>query len=414
MFGQGAGPATKAASVAVITGMIAGAPVRVGHEATQTRAAFSLQAPLDRYAAGEFAEAIQDVDGSLLTARDFIASAQAWIDAGDPAARRRREVVAAAFALEVVWTSTRRTIGARSPTFARDGDGDLTLLALHSGASSGLTDPDGGAALSVTAWGCQVMSRPGLITASERWWWLASVAVLEDGHLWRALSGGSTDDRSAARRELAGGHLAHARERVPDEPRWRLADLVVQEAINMTRGAGEGPGPAPLTRAHVLPDEPLPATARGRMSELEGEFAELARQPPLAGEAEVHLGYLAMRARRWDAALAHFDRARASTREPFLLVTASYLSGWIQEQLGHASEALAAYRRANALAPGQRNLSTRLAAQLFLSGERVEAYRILDDALKTPRPPEDVYDMFKRGDERLVPEYLAHLHEALR
>ena len=372
----------------------------------------SLQAPLDRYAAGEFAKAIQEVDGSQWTARDFIASAQTWIDAADPATHRRREVVAAAFTLEVVWTSTRKMIGGRETELAFASEPDMTTFMPSSRASQRLTS--GSVVLSVTAWGCQLMSRPGPVAASERWWWLASVAVLEDSHLWRALIGGNKDDRSAERRELASGHLAHARERIPDEPRWRLAEVVAQEAIDMTRGAAEGPGPAPLTRAHVLPDEPLPVLARSKISELEGEFAALAQQPSLAGEAEVHLGYLAMRARRWDAALAHFDQARASTSEPFLLATTSYLSGWIQEQLGHPSDALADYRRANALAPSQRNLSTRFAAQLFLAGERVEAYRILDDVLKAPNPPEDLYGMLKRGDERLVPEYLTHLREALR
>lgn len=128
----------------------------------------------------------------------------------------------------------------------------------------------------------------------------------------------------------------------------------------------------------------------------------------------MHLGYVALQRRRWSDALAHLDHARSLLTEPFLIAVAEYFRGWLFEQMARPADAIVAYRRALELAPRTRNVATLLAAQLFLANERVEAYRILDDAFKAEPEPIDLVVQFERGQARLLPEYIARLREALQ
>jgi tetratricopeptide (TPR) repeat protein len=164
----------------------------------------------------------------------------------------------------------------------------------------------------------------------------------------------------------------------------------------------------------VLNDRALGGRALDAIPQAIHDFEVLARDPALAGEAEVHLGYLELRRKQWADALAHFDRARPLLTEPFLRAVTDYLSGWVDERLKRPDDAVAAYRRAYALAPRMRDLSTLLAAQLFEQHQQVEAYAILTRALTTDDPPFDLLPMFERGDARLVPEFIRQMREALR
>jgi len=271
--------------------------------------------------------------------------------------------------------------------------------------------------LPVVAWACarldalQAVS-PAALSPAERQWWLASIGMLQNAGTWRALEGGSPAsdaDRkaglSAVGREIVTGHLAHARARLGDDPRVRLADAIAQTAQFVRRASGVG-------RVDVLRDEAR--SDHRQIAAAQKRFHALAGEPGLAGEIAVREGYLAVLLRKRSGALAHLDRARKLTDDPFLIATADYLSGWIHEREGRPAEAIAAYRRAHASAPRVRNLSTRLAAQLFLTNERAEAYQILDAGLTTVPPVIDLITLLNRGDARQVPGYIDAMREALR
>ena len=115
-----------------------------------------------------------------------------------------------------------------------------------------------------------------------------------------------------------------------------------------------------------------------------------------------------------DDELWYWTKMSQLATEPFLIAVAEYFRGWLFEQIARPADAIVAYRRALELAPRTRSVATLLAAQLFLANERVEAYRILDDAFKAEPEPIDLVVQFERGLARLLPEYLARLREALQ
>jgi tetratricopeptide (TPR) repeat protein len=245
--------------------------------------------------------------------------------------------------------------------------------------------------------------------------------VLEDARTWHALLGsdskvraGSDDEAmlSFTEREIVQGHVAHARSRIPGEPRWRLAAAMAQASRDL--GSFDFHEDPLLVGNQFLRDEPPLGSASSKIPRVAQSFTALKDEPALAGEAEVRVGLLEMRRRRWADALPHLRRGQELSTEPFLRAVAHYLSGWASERLGRSADALASYRQAVALAPAVRNLSTLLAAQLFLGNERAEAYRILDVAVKANPPAPDLITLFERGDARLVPSYLNKLREALR
>lgn len=136
--------------------------------------------------------------------------------------------------------------------------------------------------------------------------------------------------------------------------------------------------------------------------------------PALAGEAALRIGYLEMRRRQWRDALGRFEAARLASSEPTLKAIADYFAGWVQEQQEQPDEAIIAYRRAHAITPLMRNLTTRLSALLFLRGERTEAYALLDPAINAQPAPTDLLFVFERADARFVPESLVAIRKVLQ
>jgi tetratricopeptide (TPR) repeat protein len=372
---------------------------------------------LDLYSRGEHAAAINRPDVRSLSLGGVTAGAESWIAAADPSAHPRREQVATAFALDLVWATTRNTRNA----YADGSDpahGLMTPLQYH-WQKLGLSDPK--SEFWVVAWGCRLMPVAGPPSVEERWWWLASVGLLEDSYAWHELIGiggaqtssatpnGQSD--SGVMREQIQGHLAHAGLRIPDEPRLRLAQVVAQAAVDL------GPRFNWLQdRPDVLRDDDdhLRHFPPARVPESERAFEALKSDPSLAAEAELHIGYLELRRRQWAAAIPHFDKVRELGVAPLLQAQASYFAGWTHERLGHTAESIADYRLALAAAPGMRNVSTLLAAELFLTNQRSEAYSILRAGLTADPAPFDLLTMFERGDASLVPVYIGKMREALR
>ncbi len=385
---------------------------RLGAHAT------SIADALDNYNRGNFHDAVQDVGTQRPTIGGLTSEAERWIAAGDPAKLDRRRLVAAAFALDVAWT-----IGG-----ARDSQIELGPT------PSVVTDPrsrwsgarfDQGLLNSgplAISWACaQISSITSPPTVAERWWWLASIGVLDDRYAWQMLAGSTQPSPGdlkkilktlppanvAAMKDFIDGHIAHARTRVPDEPRWQLDDVVARSSRDIGPNWNSG-------RIDLLHADKLPAGKADAVSRAEKSFSALTTNAALAGEAELHLGYLALERNSWTTALTHFDLARTQLSEPIMLAVTDYFAGWVDEHLGRRADAIATYRRAYALAPKMRNLATLLAADLFLTPDRAEAYPMLDNAFSANPPPLDLLTIFRRGDARLVNEYRARMQEALR
>jgi tetratricopeptide (TPR) repeat protein len=363
---------------------------------------------LARYAAGEHDAAIASLDARM-TVGALRAAAEAWVDAGDAASRPQRRRIAAAFMLDAVWSAI------RGP--------EEVLWGLEWRANwskpwdSPISSPR--SVFAVVAWGCDAMSSTpdarsadessGQPATADALWFLASVGALQGVRASAALleSRGTPQSRPTwdplLVRELEIGHLAHARARVPDEPRWQMAETLARHDRVGTWQFRQRPG--------VLRYAPRrPETIAGLLS----GFEPMTRHASLASEAQLRVAYADIWRKRWRDAIARIDGVRPQLEEPFLAAVAEYLRGWASEQLARRDEAIASYRRTLDLAPGMRNPTTLLAGQLYLADRRAEAYDLLESLYASPSDPLDLIAQFERGDARLVPAYLRRLRKALK
>lgn len=387
-----------------ICAAVVAAMMAVGPGSRQAR----LHEALDLYARGAHSAALALAHPDELTARTLLDRADQWLQAAPGDQQARRRLVAAAFTLDRVWNSTRNEHNALSQGLGwTQGLSHLERLPLSHSA----------ALLAVVVWGCELVTdlEPG--DPAERWWWLASVGALQDAVALDPLLGDSRlvtgrPLEPPMARALDEGHLAHARTRLPAEPRWALVEIVARsrQRVGPVDRVQDVTG---LRRADVLRDE-----RHDRAEAIAGfrrSFERLARdEPRLSGEAWLHAGYLDLLARRWREALERFERARPLLEEPVLLAALDYFSGWTHDRLDQPAEALAAYERAHVIAPAVRNLSTLLAAQLFRANERTRAYEVLEAGLQADPVPLDLRTLVERGEARLVPMYLERMREALR
>jgi tetratricopeptide (TPR) repeat protein len=154
-----------------------------------------------------------------------------------------------------------------------------------------------------------------------------------------------------------------------------------------------------------------------RLLPVASEFAALANEyPSVRAEADVHIGYLAIRAARPDAALQPLAAAVTSD-DPYLRYLAEHFTGRALEMLNRRADAIAAYRRALAIAPAAPSTSTLLAAQLFASddaADRSEAHTVLEAAVAASPRPVDPWDLYWQGDARLRTVYMDRLRQDLR
>ena len=357
-----------------------------------------LQLAFDRYAGGDYAAGLANID-SQLTIGAVRTAAERWMAAGDDSTRARRRRVAAAVMLEAVWAATRH----REVLW----DFEWTTIWTRSWEPR-LADVR--AVLPIVAWGCDVISHAQRPHPADSIWFLASVGALQDVRAHSALSEyrGQPGPQPAwdplVRRDLAEGHLVHARSSSPGEPRWKLAGLLAEAEREVGFLANhQRPG---VLRNGVWRPQALPR--------IQERLATLADDPQVSGEVRLRIAYAEIHRRRWREALVEIDRARSSLTEPFLIAVAEYLHGWASEQLDQQAEAIAAYRRTLEIAPGMRNAITLLAAQLYSANQRTEAYQLLEAMYASPSHPRDLIVQFERGDARLVPAYFTRLREALR
>jgi hypothetical protein len=341
---------------------------------------------IERYARGDFDGALAGAPDFRLLVSDLTAALDQWIAAGEPSARPARTRTAVLFSLEFIWKSTRSWVNTTKTNLDPRGrvvPGDAAHVRVWSFVAQGL----------VGRWCAERLATSGPADAFERLDWLATIGVMEDGHAWHDVL------------DVATAGLA----RVPGEPRLRLAQVLARTNIDLGSLRVSD-----TVRADLLTDENLPSSVTNRIPKAIQQLDVLLNVPAVAGELQLRAGYLELRRRKWQPALDRLDRARELLQEPALIATADYFDGWIHERLKEPALAIAAYRRAHARTPLVRNLSTSLAALLFVGHERDEAYAILDRALNAPEPPDDLLFALEHGDARYLPALIREARGLVR
>ena len=369
----------------------------------------ALDSTLDRYASGDFGAVDQWIPSPSITVGYVTARLEKWTPAQSGLSHDRQQLVKAAFALELAAIAV-TSLNGRFP------DGYDPTGHLDSPLTEWDTFPvrSWRAAFPLIAWGCSQLPSAGDVSNAERAWWRSSIAVLEDDLAWTALAGGRKQPGenkkffAPAARELVDGHLAHARQRLGNDPHIDLATALARTQSRLLAGQHEDMW---LQSEHLMRDEPArnPA-AIGLAKKL---LAPLENQPDVAAEASLHLGRIALREHHWEDAVALFERASSRTQDTFIQGAAAYLAGWANERRRRPADALASYRRASALLPRDRSVAMRLAAALYLDGQRDAGYKVMDEMVKK-RQDVDVLSQLERGDARFTKIFLAEMRSALK
>lgn len=340
------------------------------------------------YGRGEFDAAVERLDTRQLLVRQFTRALDKWIADGGPSDAARRRRVAAAFALDAAWHATRHPFSTTSTN--RDPWGhvvpaDIEKWTLISSWSQPI----------VALWAVEQLPAAAAPDAVDRTIAFAAVGFAQDGHAWN---------------RLEHAIVPRVRNVLGDDARLRLSDVLSRTNSEL--------GPLRLdssaSRIGALRDDQQLGGTEGRIAKAITTFQPLLSDPALAGEAALRIGYLELRRKQWREALARLETARLTSTEPTLQAIAGYFAGWVHEQQNQPDEAIVAYRRAHAITPLMRNLTTRLSALQFLRGERTEAYALLDPAINARPAPTDLLFVFERADARFVPEWLAAMRKAIQ
>jgi len=319
---------------------------------------------LQRYAGGEHAAVARELsrvsDFGLLR-KDLEKSVPVWVAQGAPGQRRRQNLVAATFLLEVLYAGLETEWRQLRP-----------LLEL----------------------GCGLAQEDSPADAAERLWLLASIALAGGARDAVLLLGGDVSMR---------GHLAHARGRFPDEARFLLAD--------------------PVAREFQLPAEPprsgddgnlYTQTARGHKRELTNQFAKVATNPAVAAEAEMRSGYLWFQLGNNREALARLKISDERSTDPYVTYLARFLAGRVLQKEKQPALAEQAYRSALDAMAGIQSASETLAALLFVDGRADEAYTVVARSFERRPLPADPWRLIGYGDFRRFPGLLDQLREAIK
>ncbi|HUF47438.1 MAG TPA: hypothetical protein VMM93_06435 [Vicinamibacterales bacterium] len=336
---------------------------------------------LDRYAAGQYGAVVAELSGDV-DFEDLLEQLRrdglSWIEAGGPAARDRRALVAATVALEAAragaWREWKRT-QRQPPMCADNGQCYQPPSVLYWEAPPLLIE-----------WGCALLRQRETPSPAERWWQLAALAVAQrsediqflvgDPHI-----GGVPGSAAIGNTVDEIKHLEHVRPRFPDEARFLLAEGIARE--------------------RAWADDAVAA------------FSSLTDHVDVGGEATMRLGALLARQRRHGDALDLFEKTESLTRDPYVIFLARYFTAQIHERERRASRAEAAYRGAAAAVPHAQSATIALAALVFRDGRRAEAQDLVARMLAAEPPPADPWRTFVHADDRFWPYLIARLRQEI-
>jgi tetratricopeptide (TPR) repeat protein len=352
---------------------------------------------LDDYAAGRF----DAVVATLAEAGDFQAILEqfrrdvpAWLDAAGPAARERRELVAATVALEAAragqWHEW-KWIQKQPPMCAGTECYDPPSILYWKGPPL------------LVEWGCELLRKHATPRPIERWWQLAALAVAQRSEDVQFMVGDPYIGRGFKESHEIGNlqdeikHLDHTMERFPKEMRFVLAQGIArdrhfrEDAIQVYRALENHPdvGGEALMRLGAMH---LPRRSSNHVS--------LSTPLPFSPDAS-----LAMRS---------LSRAEELTRDPYVIHLARYFRARLLEQQGRLPDAEAAYRGAVAAVPHAQSATIALAALTFRDGRREEAYRLIGDMLSADPPPLDPARAYVHADDRFWPYLVEKLRQEIQ
>jgi tetratricopeptide (TPR) repeat protein len=345
---------------------------------------------LDAYAAGRFDPVVEELAGDVNFAeilKQLRRDGPTWIGAADPAARERRELVAATFALEAArageWHEWKHI--KKQPAPCIDCPNPPNVLYWRPPPL-------------LIEWGCELLRRNPTPRPIERWWQLAALAVAQRSEDPQFLVGDPNIGRGWHTGEIGNTqddikHLAHARERFPEEARFLLAEGI----------------------------------ARDRMWRDDATQAYLAvrNHPDVGGVAMMRFGAMQMRTggratppgadsgRRdqpdFSEALKSLERAETLTRDPYVIFLARYFTAQIFERQRRLDQAETAYRGAVAAVPHAPSATLALAALIFRDGRRTEAQQLVRGMLAAEPAPLDPWRAYVHADDRFWPHLLGRL-----
>ena len=316
--------------------------------AAEKRSPTDLTLLLEDYASGRYDDAVgraAAVDDLWGLRRQYANAALQWI-AADPSHAAQRRAASAAFILELA--------------HARLGS-DWTY----------------GAKLSeVVEWACKQLRSAGPPTRFERTWDEASVAVASRARdrkwligqfvtLPRRLSGVAKYDQ----RETGDQHLRHIRRRYPDDPSFELAEVVAwtwtwsrewEPTRNMT-------APQAMAAVRHLALRPPPSLAA--LASLE----PLTREPAVAAESFIHVGYLLASIGHNEDAQHAFDAAIPVARDDLTKYLAVFSAARTQEAVGKPQLAVSTYTQALAIIPTAESATVALSSLQFGTNDRQAA-----------------------------------------
>lgn len=337
---------------------------------------------LARYEAGEHPAVVADIvhlasvdDATALLRRE----GRRWVESAPAGGASRRRTVAAALALDVA---------ARifAPFRQSGTDADLPLE---------LQDEQ----RSLIFWGADLLGQNVGVSAAERSWYLAAIAVLQGQ---RRFHPQMQDSREATR------VLAQAIARVPDDARHRWADALVLEQRVLLRMPGPRSRPEDAQRAY---DAAVARADNDLRAEIQLHRVSRFLTANFANEA---LGPIVEDARREAAkeALVRTAQAEDITADRFLVYMCRMFRARIHDRLDQRVEAEASYRTALEVYPGAHSATLSLATLLFLRGDEAGAERLVDGVLTSPGA-EDPWRVYFLQDYRRLPMYIDHMRAAL-
>ena len=360
-----------------------------------------LAAMLDAYAARDFAAALRPLERvSPDEAGDYrleltSTAGLAWI-ARVPDDRSRRTLIAAAFALEGEAVLAERGLWARATT-ERQCAGRCVL-----------------------EWACDLIRLRLQPDEAERIWMLASIALLGGVRNWSALLSPVSAPRP---RQRVQGHVLHALDRFPDEPRFKLARAV---AI-ASRHAVMSEMDAPRARQRTEPATPpmVITSGSGPANPIIMEFLRpgtdyatqqlglLLDDPAVGAEARMRLAYVHLQSGGYEFALDEARTAAKASPDTDVRYLAHHIAGHATQTLGDLAGAEQHYRAALDARPAAQSATLALAALLHARGDGNTASDLVAASIAARPPAPDPWRLFLYGDFPRLPSLIAELRKAV-
>ena len=351
---------------------------------------------LDTYASGRFDEAVQAVaktgDGIGRSLRlHWSVDARPWIDA-DPANRRQRLLVAAAFALETENVRVER------------GDWGVTTGEVRCPGTC------------VLDWAQARLVERGAADAAERAWYLAATALASGVRDWRYLQ---RPPNPRAQPPIPAGLTERALERFPNDSVLRLEQaLALAERFSVTTDGDRystGLPPGVVVNINGLRGQGLPLTLRmTSRDQAIAMLADLVNDPIVGVEARLRLGYLHWALEDDAAARAELSRAAADAKDADDRYLAEFLLGWIAMQDGDAVAAVPHLQAALAARPDSQSAAVALAALTLQQGDATRAYEIAQSSLDKRPTDVDPWRLILYAHHPRLPGLIADLRKRVR